>query len=77
MAIINGTNAPEEIIGTDTADTINGWAAANLPGDFSPVDDNDTLFGLAGNDVLNGGNGDDALIGDIGVTRHACRRQRQ
>ena len=67
MAIINGTNASEEIIGTELADTISGWAITNLPGDQGPVDDNDSLFGFAGNDILNGGNGHDFLIGDTGL----------
>src|SRR5215510_7869516 len=47
MAIINGTNGDDTLIGTADNDTING------------LDGNDVLEGGAGNDILNGGLGID------------------
>ena len=47
----NGTNGPDNLIGTDYSDWLQGWAG------------NDTLSGGAGDDQLNGGLGNDLLIG--------------
>ncbi len=52
---INGTPAPDVLIGTNYRDVING------------LDSDDFLAGLAGNDVINGGAGNDILIGDAGA----------
>ncbi|PJG55654.1 hypothetical protein CVM73_08875, partial [Bradyrhizobium forestalis] len=52
--IINGTNASDQIAGTNSADIIN---AKN--GD-------DTINAGAGNDLIQGGNGDDSINGDAG-----------
>ena len=54
MAIINGNAANNVLIGTNLADTINGFAG------------NDVLIGLAGADTLIGGTGADAMIGGAG-----------
>jgi len=54
MAIINGTDGDDDLVGTNAADVING-----LGGD-------DKLTAGAG-DTLNGGDGDDRLIGAYGA----------
>ena len=54
MAIINGNNANNVLIGTALADTINGLAGIDL------------LLGLGGNDLLNGGIGADTMLGGFG-----------
>ena len=51
MAIINGTENNDFLIGTTDADTLNALGG------------NDRLEGLAGDDVLNGGLGNDTLLG--------------
>ena len=55
MAIFNGSNANETLIGGDGNDILNGG------------DGNDTLNGGAGNDILNGGAGDDTVFGGKGT----------
>ncbi|WP_020474715.1 LamG-like jellyroll fold domain-containing protein [Zavarzinella formosa] len=53
----------ENIIGTDSADFLQGDAADNhIQGNGG----NDTIIGLAGNDTLEGGAGDDTLNGGAG-----------
>lgn len=52
MAIINGTNGDDILLGTALADTIKGFAG------------NDTIFGGAGNDWIEGGTGNDILFGE-------------
>jgi Ca2+-binding RTX toxin-like protein len=54
MALINGNSADNHLVGTDTADTIKGFAG------------NDRLEGLAGKDILLGGKNDDHLFGGGG-----------
>jgi len=54
MAILNGGNGNDTLIGGDDKDTLNGGAG------------NDTLIGGGGNDTLNGGDGDDTLFGGGG-----------
>ncbi|MBC7604476.1 MAG: hypothetical protein H7255_17670 [Ramlibacter sp.] len=54
MAIINGSNGNDPLLGSSLADTINGFAGI------------DTIFGGAGNDVINGGDDADYLGGDAG-----------
>jgi Ca2+-binding RTX toxin-like protein len=54
MALINGDNADNVLVGTNLSDTINGLVG------------NDVLIGLAGNDFLNGGAGNDELLGQAG-----------
>ncbi|MGR3794717.1 Hint domain-containing protein [Vannielia sp. SX4] len=54
MAIINGTNNGETLIGTAVDDIINGFGG------------NDTIFAGAGNDVISGGTGDDTVYGGAG-----------
>jgi Ca2+-binding RTX toxin-like protein len=54
MAIINGTNGNDRLIGTVLPDAINGLAG------------NDTILGLAGDDVLSGGFGNNVLDGGLG-----------
>jgi serralysin len=54
MAIINGDNNGNVLIGTNQADTIRG------------LDGNDILFGLAGHDLLDGGAGADVMSGGPG-----------
>ena len=49
MAVINGTNGADTLVGTSGDDEINGWAG------------NDTLIGSAGADKLNGGEGVDTV----------------
>lgn len=57
MAIINGTNNGDKLLGSNVADVINGLAG------------NDQLFGLGGNDRLLGGIGTDRLDGGVGNDR--------
>ncbi len=54
MTTILGNQEPNEIIGTNLADTIQG------------LDGNDTLRGLLGDDLLNGNRGNDFLFGGEG-----------
>lgn len=54
MALINGTNGNDILIGTNEADTISG------------SNGDDSLQGLGGDDFLYGGNGDDYLWGGDG-----------
>jgi Ca2+-binding RTX toxin-like protein len=54
MAIINGNNLNNVLLGTAVADTINGLGGADL------------LQGFGGNDLLNGGTGADVMLGGIG-----------
>ena len=51
MAIVNGNNKENNLVGTIFDDLINGYS------------DNDFLSGLAGNDTLDGGDGNDTLDG--------------
>lgn len=55
MAIINGNNKKNTLLGSAAADTIFG------------LGDDDTLFGGGGNDVLRGGTGNDTLNGGAGA----------
>lgn len=64
---IYGTNIPDTLSGTVGDDVINGWDAANIPPNEGPATDRDWLYGLGGNDSLNGGGGSDFLIGGGGV----------
>ncbi len=61
MAIINGTNNNETLLGTSSGDIINGFAG------------NDTINGFAGSDTLIGGFGDNILDGgaDIDTVSYA------
>lgn len=52
MAIIYGTNTPDQIFGSRDADQIFGWADAGVSGPPGPFSDSDNLFGGSGNDVL-------------------------
>ncbi|MFI8225737.1 calcium-binding protein, partial [Pseudomonas sp. NPDC085632] len=55
MAVINGTNAADTLVGTAGDDQIRGYAG------------DDVLNGGAGNDVLMGGEGADQINGGAGV----------
>jgi Ca2+-binding RTX toxin-like protein len=55
MALINGNNQSNSLVGTADADTINGNGG------------NDTLFGGGGVDSLFGGTGGDTLVGGTGA----------
>jgi Ca2+-binding RTX toxin-like protein len=72
MAILNGTNGKNRILGTSQADTIYGLGGDDsLNGGFGADvlyggDGNDFLYGASGNDSLEGGNGRDVLAGEYG-----------
>lgn len=55
MAVINGSELPETLIGTDDDDIITGLGG------------NDTLEGRGGNDTIDGGDGNDVIRGDGGI----------
>ena len=57
MALINGTQSSDLLLGTPVADRIRG------------LGDDDRLFGGGGNDVLNGGDDHDVLHGGAGNDR--------
>ncbi|MGO1077574.1 calcium-binding protein [Inquilinus sp. CA228] len=84
MAIINGGNSKDILVGTDGDDTINGFGGNDLMVGLGGNDQilggtgsdeiggqagNDTLDGGTGNDQLSGGENDDSLIGGAGVDR--------
>jgi Ca2+-binding RTX toxin-like protein len=54
----------EGVHGSPYDDTITGNDADNF--ELFGNDGNDTIYGRAGNDLLNGGNGDDTLYGEAG-----------
>jgi Ca2+-binding RTX toxin-like protein len=54
MAIINGNNNPNVLVGTALADSIFGFGG------------NDSLYGFDGNDYLDGGTGNDYMAGGAG-----------
>lgn len=54
LKVINGTAANNTLLGTNSAEYINGFAGADL------------IFGYAGNDVINGGTGNDRIYGGTG-----------
>ena len=54
----------ENVIGTDSADTITGNSASNI---LIGGNGADHLIGGAGDDVLAGGNGNDTLDGSVGI----------
>src|SRR5438552_2671873 len=72
MAILNGTEGNDTIIGTTDADTINGLGGndflAGDSGDDSIVGGtgNDTIYGDGGNDWLESGAGNDSMSGGGG-----------
>jgi Ca2+-binding RTX toxin-like protein len=64
MALIDGTENGEFLVGTAGSDTINGYGGFDtLEADAG----NDLLNGGEGNDQLRGGGGSDTLIGGLGV----------
>jgi Ca2+-binding RTX toxin-like protein len=64
MAIINGTNGNDNLVGTSTNDILfGGLGADTLIGGLG----NDTLIGGLGNDILFGGLGADTLTGGLGA----------
>ncbi|NJO78088.1 MAG: calcium-binding protein [Cyanobacteria bacterium RM1_2_2] len=54
MAIFNGNDLPNVLVGTNENDSINGNGG------------NDFLFGLGGNDLIDGGTGADQMFGGLG-----------
>lgn len=54
MAIINGNDLPNALVGTPQSDVIQGLGG------------NDLLIGLGGDDILDGGTGSDTMIGGVG-----------
>ncbi|TSD90154.1 calcium-binding protein [Mycobacterium sp. KBS0706] len=74
MAIINGTEGADDLLGTATDDTINGLGGNDDA--LNGADGNDTINGLGGNDdalngadgndTVNGGDGDDIIAGGLG-----------
>ena len=56
-----GTNAADSLQAFSDGGEIFGWDAGNAVGDEGPADDNDTILGLSGHDLISGGNGDDLL----------------
>ncbi len=54
LKVINGTAANNTLLGTNSAEYINGFAGADL------------IFGYAGNDIINGGTGNDRIYGGTG-----------
>jgi trimeric autotransporter adhesin len=72
MAIINGDNADNVLVGTNLGDTISGLGGDDVLLGLAGNDfvnggaGNDELFGQAGNDLLNGGTGADAMTGGAG-----------
>lgn len=72
MAIINGDSGDNELLGTETADTIRGYGGDDELYGFGGDDriygggGHDWLFGGNGNDRLEGGAGDDLLHGELG-----------
>jgi Ca2+-binding RTX toxin-like protein len=59
---ITGDGEPNVIVGTNTADFIDGRGGDELYG----LDGRDTLLGRDGNDTLSGGRGPDTLVGGPG-----------
>jgi Ca2+-binding RTX toxin-like protein len=73
MAIINGSNNDDTLVGTENSDFIRGNDGRDLlrgkGGDdiLNGNEQNDTLNGGRDNDVLNGGLGNDILNGNLGA----------
>lgn len=63
MAILYGTTDPDRINGTESDDTIYGWAQG---GDENSPSGNDNLYGKGGKDQIYGGTGNDTLDGGLG-----------
>lgn len=63
MALINGTENDDTLLGTGDKDTIYGFGGDDSIGGGAKGDD---LFGGAGNDSLRGGQGGDELYGEDG-----------
>ena len=63
MTVITGSDAHEELVGTNDNDTILGLGGHDV---LYGEDGDDTLDGGDGNDVLYGGEGDDTLIAGAG-----------
>lgn len=72
MAIVNGNNGNNALVGTDDNDRINGKGGNDIligkDGDdnIQGGEGNDLLMGNDGNDSLEGGAGNDTLIGHAG-----------
>ncbi|MEY8880081.1 calcium-binding protein [Donghicola sp. XS_ASV15] len=69
MAVINGTQAGENLGGTNDADVITGFAGDDV---INGAPGNDSIDGGAGNDNIDGGEGDDiitvAQAADLGTS---------
>ena len=63
MAVINGTENDDTLVGTTDPDTINGLGGNDV---IAGLDGNDTLNGDAGDDTISGNNGNDTLNGGDG-----------
>jgi Ca2+-binding RTX toxin-like protein len=61
-----GSNLENLILGADSGDKLAGTGNALNNNISSSGDEDNHLFGLAGNDTLSGGNGDDVLEGGVG-----------
>jgi Ca2+-binding RTX toxin-like protein len=61
MAVINGSDADERLLGTDQDDTIRGFGGSDLLLGF---DGNDLIDGGVGADIMVGGNGHDDYVVD-------------
>jgi serralysin len=66
LAIINGTNAPELLIGGSASDFIRGFGGDDV---LVGLEGNDVLVGDSGVDQIGGGVGNDVLVGGIGFDK--------